>query len=119
MKEDGIAEAMLLAWGLWNRGGKGQGKLPSVSILGRLIIEGAGASHSTVVTEPYMSPTVELVERFVLMKLSKQLRRIAKRRFIGDEPDTSAARKEKLTLREYEEKVNQVVHALTNYLIEN
>ena len=110
------AELMLAQWGAWNRGNQSL-SLPSVSIIGRCMLEGAGASHSTVATEPHMSRAVELTERCVLV-MPKQLQRVVKHRYIGDEPDQVAAKKLRIGVGEYESRVNQAVHFLVNYLTE-
>ena len=110
------AELMLAQWGAWNRGNQSL-DLPSLSIIGRCMLEGAGASHSTVATEPHMSRAVEITERCVLA-MPARLRQVCKYRYIGDEPDLQASRKLRIGLGEYESRVNQAVHFLVNYLTE-
>lgn len=114
MKE--TAEVMLINWGNWHRGG-GYLSSPRISIIGRCILEGAGASHSTVLTEPHMSQSVEITEQCVL-QMPKTLQRVCKHRYIGNEPDQLAAKKLKCTIREYEQRINHAVEILANYLTE-
>ena len=111
------AEIFLIAWGAWNRGNSSL-DISGMSIIGRCIDEGAGASHSTVSTEAHMSRVVELTERCVL-EMEKPLQRVVKRRYIGQEFDEMAARKMHLTLDVYQTRINQAVHFLADYLIEN
>lgn len=110
------AELMLAQWGAWNRGNQPL-DLPSLSIIGRCMLEGAGASHSTVAGEPHMAKAVEITEHCVL-GMPKHLQRVCKHRYIGDEPDALAAKKLRITVNEYQSRINQAVHILVNYLIE-
>ena len=114
MKEN--AEIMLCAWGLWQRSHQNLG-IPSISIIGRCMLEGAGASHTTVAAELSMGHAIELTEQCVLT-MPKKIQRAVKHRYIGDEPDSVAAGKLKVTLREYEGRINQAVHILVNYISE-
>jgi len=111
------AEILLQAWGAWNRGHPSL-HISGMSIIAQLMLEGAGASHSTVRGEPAMSKIIEITERCVLT-MPKTLQRPVKHRYIGQEPDTIAAKKLRLTLREYEERINTAIHFLENYLVEN
>jgi hypothetical protein len=107
------AEVMFIAWGEWSRGG-GSGN-PSVSVIGRCIIEGPGASHSTVSTGPQMPKVVEIVEACCLT-MPKPLLKAVKHRYIGNEPDAVAAKKLHISLDIYQSRINQAAHYLTNYL---
>jgi len=109
------AEVMLLAWGEWNRGHSGLGT-PRLSVIGRCIIEGPGASHSTVQGEPHMPRAVEIVESCML-DISKPLLRAAEHRYIGQEADTTAARKLRVSVDIYQSRINQVVHYLSDFLV--
>ena len=111
------AEICLLAWGAWNRGNSSLG-ISGTSIIGRCIEEGAGASHSTLSTEAHMSRVVELTERCVL-EMEKPLQRVCKYRYIGEELDEQAAKKLNLSVDIYQTRINQAVHFLADYLIEN
>ena len=111
------AETMLLHWGQWQRGHSHLG-YGSLSVIGRCMAEGAGASHSTVKTEPHMPPSVEIVELYCLT-LGKPLLRAVKHRFIGLEPDEIAARKLHVTVDIYQTRINQAIHNLVDYLVEN
>ena len=107
------AEIMLYSWGAWNRGYQTL-DIASISPIGRCIIEGAGASHSTVKTEPHMPRRVELVER-CLLEQPKAILRVCKYRYIGQEPDQQAAEKLKLSLDVYETRVNQAILVVAEF----
>lgn len=111
------AEVMLYQWGAWVRGNDNLG-FSSLSVIGRCIDEGPGASHSTVQGEPHMSVSVEVTEQAIL-EMPKVLQRVCKHRYIGLEPDMLAAKKLKLTLDIYQTRINQAVHALTNFITVN
>ena len=112
------AETMFIAWGRWQRGDPNNLKISTLSIIGRCILEGAGASHSTVAGEPHMPKTVEIVEGCVL-QMDKNLQRLCKHRYIGDEPTHVTMKKLRCTESEYDQRVNQAVQNLVNYLTEN
>ena len=107
------AELLLENWGRWNRGYQSLGI--SKHIIGRVMDEGAGASHSTVKTEPHMSPAVEITELCVL-QMDKPLQRVCKFKYIGQWSDRDAAKRLKLTLDIYEIRVNQAVLVVAEFV---
>ena len=111
------AELCLYAWGRWQRG-HGTLDISSVSIIGRLMIEGCGASHATIAVLPTMSRSVELTEQCVLT-MPKPIQRAVKHRYIGEESDEVASRKLRCTVDQFGQRINQAVGILSNYLTEN
>lgn len=108
------AEIMLLAWGQWNRGHQELG-IASISPIGRCMVEGAGASHSTVRGEAHMPRRVELVERCMLEQ-PKRLVRVMKHYFIGLEPAPIACPKLRMSADVYETMVNQGILAVAEFV---
>ena len=108
------AEAMLMQWGRWNAGNVGP-RETKVNILGRCIDEGPGASHSTVLGEPHMPRSVEIVEACCL-QMPKPMLRACKHRYIGNEADEWAARKLKVSVDIYQSRINQAVHFLADFV---
>jgi len=80
--------------------------------------KGLAQAIARLSTEAHMSRVVELTEHCVLT-MSKPLQRVVKHRYIGQEFDEMAARKMHLTLDVYQTRINQAVHFLADYLIEN
>ena len=113
------AESLLISWGSYMRGNHNGLLVPAENVLHRIHREGAGASHSTARIEPYMPWYVEIVERCVLVKFPKSVRRVCKHTYIGGEPPAVIQRKLKLTRAEYDQRINQACHILADYLIEN
>jgi hypothetical protein len=112
--ETTTAEIMLVQWGLWQRGGKGG----EVNILWRVMREGLGASHTTIAGLPHMSPTVELVERFLLGQPTKILWAV-NHRYVYESPDDYAAKKLKCSPDTYRARLDIAANNLENYLVEN
>ena len=110
------AEVMLMSWGQWQRGHPSLG-FPRLSVLGRVILEGPGASHATVLGEAHMPWQVEITERCVL-EMPKTIQRVCKHRFIGDEPDHVVMKKLRLTQGELEQRIVQACNILSDYLVE-
>ena len=108
------AEVMLLAWGSWQRGNEHNG-YSTINILGRIIDEGCGASHSTTTREPHMSASVEIAE-YCILHMTKPLQRVCKHKFIGLEPDIVAAKKLRTTLDIYQTRVNQAILVVAEYV---
>jgi hypothetical protein len=112
------AESLLIAWGAWVRGHSSLG-YPKLNIIGRVILEGPGASHSTVAGEPHMPASIEIVERAILEVFPKKVRKVCMHRYVGNEADHTARKKLKLTQGEYEQRINQACHILADFMIEN
>jgi hypothetical protein len=108
------AELMLIQWGAWVRSrGSGLG-YPKESPISRVMREGAGASHATTKGEPYMSPSIEVVERCVLSMRENRnhLRRVCMHHFVGGESSRIIAHK----LKTDEETINARIKAAIEYL---
>ncbi len=108
------AEIMLYSWGAYMRGNQHLA-ISSINTIGRCMVEGAGASHSTVQGEAHMPVRVELVER-CLLKQPKTIVRVCKHRYIGLTPDSIAARKLHMSLDVYETRVNQVILVVAEFV---
>ena len=111
------AEVILIAWGSWVRSGS-NGAWPKSSIIARLIEEGSGAAHSTAMRMPAMPPSVEIAEQAVL-RMPKTLRRVAMHYWVGQEPAGIIRQKLKIGTRELDERINEVVHYVANFIVEN
>jgi len=108
------AEILLLAWGQWQRGHQTLG-YTGRNVIGRIIDEGCGASHSTTTQEPHMSRAVEIAERCIL-EMGKPLQRVCKHKYIGQEIDFVAAKKLRITLEIYQTRVNQAILVVAEYV---
>jgi DNA-directed RNA polymerase specialized sigma24 family protein len=80
--------------------------------------EGAGASHATITGLPHMSPTVEIVERFLLTQPTP-IRYAVDHRYIYESPDDYAAKKLKCSSDTYRARLDIAANNLEAYLIEN
>jgi len=110
------AEVKFIQWGEWVRGNESSSL--KTNIIGRCMDEGAGASHSTVPGEAHMSQTVEVVERCVLV-MPKVIRRVCMHRYVGQEPDYKTIKKLRCGQRTYENRINQAIHILIDFITEN
>ncbi len=108
------AEIMLYSWGAYMRGNQHLA-ISSISPIGRCMVEGAGASHSTVQGEAHMPVRVELVER-CLLEQPGTIVRVCKHRYIGGEPDVIAAKKLRISLDIYESIVDQAVRNVAEFV---
>ena len=104
-----------MQWGQWNRGSNQHLGFARINIIGRMIIEGTGASHSAVGSGPPMSATVAVTE-YCVLQMAKPLQRVCKHKFIGEEPDPMAAGKLRVTTEVYEARVNQALAALAEFV---
>lgn len=109
-------EIYFTAWGAWHRGHSDL-LLSKLNIIGRCMIEGAGASHSTVKGLPHMPFIVEVTERCVLT-LPKHAQRAVKHYYIGEESIRNASKKMKCSRRSFENKLDFAHRELSDFLVE-
>ena len=110
------AEVLLSAWGCWNRGNASL-DYPRLSVIGRVIEQGPGASHTTIPGEPDMSPAVQLVERFILT-LKPPFRYAINHRYIYNSPDNYAAKRLHCSPDIYRNRLDSAAELLEKYLVE-
>ncbi len=110
------AEIMLMCWGQYMRGNHESLAISGISIIGRCIDEGAGASQSTARVEPHMPRRVELVER-CLLEQPKTLVRVCKHKFIGHEANIIIAKKLRISEDICDTIINQAIHNVAEWCI--
>jgi len=65
-----------------------------------------------------MPPSVEIAEQAVL-RMPKPLRQVAMHYWVGQEPAGIIRQKLKIGTRELDERINEVLHFVANFVVEN
>ncbi len=108
------AEIMLIQWGRWQQGGEGG----EINIIWQCMREGIGASQRSSSRLPHMSPTVEIVERFLLTQIAP-IRYAVSHRYIYGSPDDHAAKKLKCSSDTYRARLDIAANGLETFMVEN
>jgi len=113
MTEEG-AENLLYRWGIWSKHSIGLG-YSSENIIGRIMREGPGASHSSVDRCIAAPADIQMADS-IIAQAPPHIRKAAKIRYIGGIIDTQAAKKCRCSVGEFIDRTKKMIKLIASGL---